>query len=172
MKPRYSSIDFTGYEISDDAFEICSLLSSERLTYFKKDLLVEDIFYDIALCIDVFEHLENYMGFLKDLKQKAEFKIFHIPLDLSINTLLLGRLTYLRKLFGHLHYFTPDTAIATLLDCGYETIDTMYTPRFKDLPSPRWQGKLIKLPRHVLYKISPKLLSILLGGTSLMVLAK
>ena len=122
--------------------------------------------------IDVFEHVENYMGFVKALKKKIGFKIFHIPLDLSVSALLRGMLIYNRNSVGHLHYFTSDTAIATLTDCGYEIVDTMYTPSFADLPSKSWKAKLIKLPRFALYKVSPKLLSTLIGGVSLMVLAK
>ena len=172
LKPRYSEVDFTGYEISDDAFDLCLSRSTERLTYLKKDLLEDEKQYDITLCIDVFEHVENYMGFVRGLREKAEFKIFHIPLDLSVSALLRGMLINARNSVGHLHYFTPDTAIATLVDCGYEIVDTMYTPSFADLPSKNWRGKLIKFPRHALYKTSPKLLATLIGGVSLMVLAK
>ena len=172
LKPRYSEVDFTGYEISDVAFDLCLSRSSERLNYLKKDLLEEEKRYDIALCIDVFEHVENYMGFVRGLREKAEFKIFHIPLDLSVSAILRGVLINGRKSVGHLHYFTPDTAIATLIDCGYEIVDTMYTPGFADRPSSSWKSKLVKLPRHALYKVSPKLLSTLIGGVSLMVLAK
>ena len=78
------------------------------------------------------------------------FKIFHIPLDLSVSALLRGMLIYNRNSVGHLHYFTSDTAIATLTDCGYEIVDTMYTPSFADLPSKSWKAKLIKLPRFAL----------------------
>lgn len=172
LKPRYSEVDFTGYEISDDAFDLCLSRSAERLTYLKKDLLEDDKQYDITLCIDVFEHVENYMGFVRGLREKAEFKIFHIPLDCSVSSLLRGSLINTRNSVGHLHYFTPDTAIATLVDCGYEIVDTMYTPSFADLPSKSWRAKLIKFPRHILYKISPKTLATLIGGVSLMVLAK
>ena len=172
LKSTYAEIDFTGYEVSDDAFELCRTRSAKRLTYLKKDLLEDSQQYDITLCIDVFEHVENYIGFLRGLREKGEFKIFHIPLDLSVDALLRGRLIYRRSSVGHLHYFTPDTAIATLTDCGYEIIDQMYTPSFKDLRSKCWKEKLIKLPRYALYKASPKLLSTLIGGVSLMVLAR
>ena len=35
-----------------------------------------------------------------------------------------------------------------------------------------WKAKMLKLPKKILYKISPKLMSILVGGSSLMILAK
>ena len=40
---------------------------------------------------------------------------------------------------------------------------------FEDSP---WKAKMLKLPRKILYKISPKLMSTLIGGSSLMILAK
>ncbi|MDB2475079.1 class I SAM-dependent methyltransferase [Amylibacter sp.] len=172
LKPKYNEVKFTGYEISDDAYELCKERASKKLTFNKKDLLEEEKRYDIILCIDVFEHVENYMGFVRGLKAKGGLKVFHIPLDLSVSSLIRGRLMYGRNSVGHLHYFTPDTAIATLTDCGYEIVDSMYTPSFADLPSKSWRAKFIKLPRYILYKFSPKILSTLIGGVSLMVLAK
>ena len=79
---------------------------------------------------------------------------------------------YVRDNIGHLHYFTPETAIATLTDCGYEIVDSMFTPSFADLPSKNWKAMIIRLPRLILFKLSPKLLSTFLGGISMMVLAK
>ena len=172
LMQQYNEVQFSGYEISDDAYDLCKQRTSKRLTFYKKDLIEDEKSFDILLCIDVFEHVENYMGFIRGLKEKGKLKVFHIPLDLSVSNIIRGRLMYARDSVGHLHYFTPDTAIATLTDCGYEIIDTMYTPSFADLPSKSWKAKLIKLPRHILFKISPKLLSTLINGVSLMVLAK
>jgi SAM-dependent methyltransferase len=168
----YESTNFYGYEISDDAFELCKARQSERLEFFKADLLESDKKFDAVLCIDVFEHVENYMGFIQRLREKAEYKIFHIPLDLSVSSLMRGMLLHGRETVGHLHYFTPDTAIATLEDCGYKILDIMYTPSFADLPPKTIKAKLAKLPRHVLYAISPKVMSTMIGGASLMVLSK
>ena len=172
LKPNYKKNDFFGYEISDDAFKLCRSRESQNLHFFKEDLLEADKEFDVVLCIDVFEHVENYMGFVRSLHKKSEYKIFHIPLDLSVLALFRGSLMHHRESVGHLHHFTPDTALATLEDCGYEILDIMYTPSFSDLPSKSWKAKIIRLPRAILYKFSPKLMSLMIGGTSLMVLAK
>ena len=63
LKPLYSKVYFTGYEISDDAFKLSQLRSTERLNFLKKDPFYDENRYDIVLCIDVFEHVENYMEF-------------------------------------------------------------------------------------------------------------
>ena len=80
---------YIGYEISQTAFELCKTKSKDNVTFFHKDLLkVQDVYFDVAMAIDVFEHVEDYLGFLKKLKSKAEYKIFRIPLDLSVQTVL------------------------------------------------------------------------------------
>ena len=172
LKDDYGHIKFFGYEISDDAFELCSKRESDNIHFFKEDLIEVQKKFDVVLCIDVFEHVENYMGFVRNLREKGKYKIFHIPLDLSVLSLIRGSLIHHRNTVGHLHHFNPDTAVATLIDCGYEIVDTMYTAHFADQPAKSWKAKILKFPRKILYKISPKLMSTLIGGSSLMVLAK
>jgi hypothetical protein len=84
--------------------------------------------------MDVFEHIEDYLGFLRTIRSKADYKIFHIPLDLTVVSVLCGEMTKRRMTDGHLHYFSQETAIATLKDCGYEIIDGFLTAWFLDLP--------------------------------------
>ena len=172
MKPYFNEAFFCGYELSETAFELCKLRETEKIKFFYEDLFSKDLKFDTILCIDVFEHVENYMGFLRKLRNKAEHKVFHIPLDLSVSALLRGTMLKGRETVGHLHYFTPETALATLKDCGYQIVDTMFTPSFSDLPSKSFKEKLARIPRTILYRISPKLMSILVGGASLMVLTK
>ncbi len=137
-----------------------------------ENIINNDIFFDVLLCIDVFEHVEDYMGFLKSIKGKAIYKIFHIPLEINISSILRNSMMNSRNNAGHLHYFTPETALATLRDTGYEVIDYFFTKPFNDLPSKTLRNKLLKLPRKLLYAISPNLMIKLLGGCSLIVLAK
>ena len=163
---------FFGFEISDTAFDLCKKLETENLKFFKEDFLKTSKKYDILLCIDVIEHVENYMEFISSLKNKAEYKIFHIPLDLSVNSLITGSLLHARETVGHLHYFTPDTAIATLIDCDYEIIDKMFTPSFASSPVKGIKTKIANISRKIFYSMSPNMTSNLLGGVSMMVLAK
>jgi hypothetical protein len=37
--------------------------------------------------MDVVEHLEDYFSFLREIRPKGEFKMLHIPLDLSVQTI-------------------------------------------------------------------------------------
>ena len=164
--------NFYGYELSPQAYALCKTRESEKIQYQNRSIFDEDAFFDILLCIDVFEHVDDYIGFVKALKSKATFHIFHIPLDINVLSVLRDGMTASRNTVGHLHYFTPATAIATLTDCGYNIIDSYFTTPFKDFPSKTTREKIARLSRRLLYAISPNLTVKLLGGCSLIVLAK
>ncbi len=166
--------EFFGYEISPQAFEICCRKAKENLSFQLSDLLEDsDAYFDIVLAIDVFEHVEDYFSFLRRLKAKAEYKIFHIPLDLSVQAVLRSSpIIRGRKLVGHIHYFTKETALETLKDTGYEIIDYSYTGGSLELPNRGWKARLLKLPRKLAFSISQDFAVRLLGGYSLLVLAK
>ena len=53
----------------------------------EKPIHSSEIKVETALLMDtVLEHLEDYFGFLRKLKTRATYKVFHIPLDLSVQT--------------------------------------------------------------------------------------
>ncbi len=166
------NVDFTGFDISPDAIEIAKPKEKNGLSFKCKDFLKTEKKTDLLLLIDVFEHIEDYLGFLKTLKGRAKNTVFHIPLDISVQSVMRNRLIYGRKKVGHLHHFMKDTAIATLIDAGYEVIDSFYTPSLLDLPSRSFLTKMAVLPRRLFYKINKDFTVKLLGGFSLMVLAK
>ncbi|QWD23673.1 class I SAM-dependent methyltransferase [Polynucleobacter paneuropaeus] len=163
---------FSGYEISPQAHQLCLLHSHININFEMK--AVDEIreTYDCLLCIDVFEHVPNYLEFISNLKTIASYKIFHIPLDISILSILNSSMIHARNKVGHLHYFTKDTALETLKDCGLEIIDSFYTTPFYDLPVRTFKSSLMRALRMCLYKINPHFSSKLLGGCSLIVVAK
>ncbi|MBW2324771.1 MAG: class I SAM-dependent methyltransferase [Deltaproteobacteria bacterium] len=165
---------FSGYDISPQAFEICRKKEKQNLHFFLKDLLDEEaISFDVVMAIDVFEHVEDYFGFLRKLKKKGTYKIFHIPLDLSVLTVLRSTpILKGRQSFGHIHYFTKETALATLKDTGYEVVDYFYTRAFLKLPRYRgWKINLMKLSRSLCFSLHHDLAVRILGRFSLLVLA-
>lgn len=67
--------------------------------------------------------------------------ILHIPLDLSVQTVLRKNgLVKRRDLYAHLHYFTKDIALRTLDELGYDVLDYFYTPRSNELGSGLFNG--------------------------------
>jgi len=165
---------FTGYDISADAYRMCAPKANARIAFRHADLLEEPgAHFDLALAMDVFEHVEDYFGFLRKLRAKATCKIFHIPLELSAQTVFRARpLIDARRSVGHIHHFSKDTALATLQDCGYRVIDHFYTSGRTELGNLGWKTQLMKVPRQALYRVSPDAAARVLGGYSLLVLAE
>jgi len=164
---------FFGYEISPQAFALCRERENERLHFLCEDLIAaETRRFDLLLCLDVFEHVEDYLGFLRGLRGKAAHKIFHIPLDLSVQWVWRsGPIMRQREQAGHLHYFTKETALGTLHDAGYEVVDWCYTAGA--IANPRSvKAKLASWPRRVLFALNQDLVVRILGGYSLLVLAR
>ena len=129
-------------------------------------------FFDLLLMMDVFEHVEDYMGLVRAIRPKGKYKLFHIPLDLSVQAVarkngLLRR----RDDHAHLHYFTMETALRTLTDVGYKLVDYFYTPRCIELGD-RLVQKVARIPRKVCFALAANLTVRVLGGYSLMVLAE
>ena len=112
------------------------------------------------------------MGFITKLRSKAEYKVFHIPLDVSVLSVLHSSMLRARQRVGHLHYFTQETAIATLVDCGYKIIDGFFTAPFNGLPTSQLKARIARLPRKVLFSISPRFAARMIGGCSYLVLAE
>ena len=168
-----SACRFWGYEISPQALEMCRSRVNERLQFKLADIGQEEgIFFEMILVLDVVEHVEDYISFLKGIRPKSDLKIFHFPLDLSVQAVLRKRgLLKRRELYGHIHYFTKETALATLKDAGYELLDYFYTPRCIELAKDTVQ-KIARLPRGVCFAIHQDLTVRILGGYSLLVLAR
>ena len=167
------NISFVGYEISPQACALANEKGKDRLRFLERDFLEESDFYDLLLVIDVLEHIEDYFGFLRRIKPRSNYKIFHIPLDISVQRVLLAKpIMRRRRQVGHLHYFTKETALATLEDTGYEILDHFYTASTLDLPSPSLIYALGKWPLRVATLLNKDLAVRILGGHSLMVLAR
>jgi cyclopropane fatty-acyl-phospholipid synthase-like methyltransferase len=164
---------FWGYDISPQSLEMCQSRANERLHFKLADITEEkEAFFEMILVLDVIEHVEDFFGFLKGIRPKSALKIFHIPLDLSVQAVSRKRgLLKRRELYGHIHYFTKETALAALKECGYELVDYFYTPRCIQLAKDTVQ-KIARLPRTICFLIHEDLTVRILGGYSLLVLAK
>lgn len=175
LSKDYPNRKFIGYEISKEIFAIAKNKESENVEFRYGNINDESNYSDLLLCIDVFEHVENYISFLKELKRHSKYHIFHIPLDINILGLFRNRLIKEREAVGHLHYFTVETAIATLKDSGYQVISWNFTDSFSKggIERPKnLKSKIFRMIQYILFTISPKFLSRTLGGLSIMVLTK
>lgn len=128
--------------------------------------------FDVALALDVLEHVPDYFGFLSAIRPVADSFVFHIPLDLNAQMAARNLPALMRETIGHLHYFSKDTALATLGDAGYEVIEWFYTAAGLEAPSLTFRAKLARLPRSLLFRIAPDTAVRTVGGFALMVVAR
>ncbi len=168
------SIQFSGYEIAPDAFKLAQTRQRSNLTYYCEDLLQNNNTYDLLLMIDVFEHVDDYLGFIKKTSDKAQYKIYHIPLDISLWSVLTNYPMDARKRVGHLHYFMKDTALATLEYAGEEVIDWFYTAGVMELykKDMNFTGRIINGLRRFLYWLKPDWGVKAFGGFSILALTR
>jgi 2-polyprenyl-3-methyl-5-hydroxy-6-metoxy-1,4-benzoquinol methylase len=164
--------EFWGYDVSPQAIEFSKPRENDKLHFKLADLGKErGVGFDLLLVLDVVEHLEDYFTFLREIRPQAKHKIFHFPLDLSVQAVLRKRgLMTRREMHAHLHYFSKDTAIQTLKDTGYQVQDYIYLPRSNEI-GPTLLQKAFSLPRALSFAIHKDLAVRVLGGYSLMILA-
>ncbi|WP_337270769.1 class I SAM-dependent methyltransferase [Oryzifoliimicrobium ureilyticus] len=174
LSRTFPNAKFDGYEVAPHAYQRAKTKSTPSVSFHLKDILKEpDVYYEVLVIADVIEHVEDYIGFAKGLRGLGRYKIFHIPLDLSVQSVLRSwPITNLRKNVGHLHYFYKESALATLKDCGYSIVDYAYTASRIELPNQALSSRLMSLPRKMLFPLNPDLAVRILGGYSLLVLAE
>jgi Methyltransferase domain len=171
LSDRFPRTRFTGYEISPDAYALC--VPSARVEFRLQDFLETTETYDLLLLADVVEHVEDYLGFLKAVRARADWKMMLIPLDISAQTVVrTGRLSSIRDQVGHLHFFTKEIALDALASTGYEVVSCRYVPAALEAPGLPARAKLVRWPRRAVARLNADLAANLLGGFSLLVLAR
>lgn len=129
--------------------------------------------FDFLLMCDVFEHVRDPFTFLEKSREHAGFFIFHIPLDLSAVSVARGTpLIEVREKVGHLHLYTKDLALATLLDCGYEIVEWRYTGAGMSAPQRSLGTRLASFVRRLARFLNKDYGVRIFGDETLLVLAK
>jgi cyclopropane fatty-acyl-phospholipid synthase-like methyltransferase len=173
QKSMSSDCVFRGYEIAPDAYRMCHSRANDRLSFSMQWSNPEiEGRADLAMALDVVEHVEDYFSFLRNLREQGEYCILHVPLDLSLQSLLFNLPQRVRKTAGHLHYFTAPILQNAVRDCGFTIIDSIYTRPGIERPSKSLAGKLARYPRLVGAAVNEPWAALILGGFSMMILAK
>jgi 2-polyprenyl-3-methyl-5-hydroxy-6-metoxy-1,4-benzoquinol methylase len=168
------SLRLAGYDVAPDLAPHWREKQNAKLNFHLADFLSErDAHCDLLLLIDVFEHIEDYLGFLRSLSSRARHFVFHIPLDLHVSSIMRAEpLLAARAHVGHLHYFLRETALATLVDAGYKIINERYTAGALLAPRRSLRTRIAAFPRTILHRHAPHVAARWLGGFSLLVLAE
>jgi SAM-dependent methyltransferase len=161
---------FWGCDVAPHAIEMAKEKENSRLHFAVGDFgVMSTPFFDLMLVLEVVDHVEDYMGFLRVLRPRADLKLFSFSLDISVQSAFrAGAFTQRREVHSHLHHFSKETVLGTLKHTGYEIIDYFYPPNLAITPLAR----LAKPVRVSLFKLNPELTVRLFGGYSLLVLAR
>lgn len=164
----------TGYDLAPDAGRFWASHSGSGISFFIGDFLTATReVYDLALLLDVIEHLPDPFDFLARVRARARQFVFHIPLDLSaVSVLRETPLLHVRRKVGHLHYFTKSLALELLAETGYEVVDWSFTGASLSAPARTFRTRLAALPRRIAALLGRERAARLLGGETLLVLAR
>lgn len=162
LRARFEA-EYSGFDPSLDAISMAQPHDHVSIKLGGIECMEE---YDLVLCIDVIEHVEDVFGFLRSLLPKGKKFIFHIPLDMSCCGILRNTVMASREAVGHIHYFDRNTALATLKDCGFEVTNCFYTDSTEIHRQP-FKGFL----KHALFNMKPGLAALIFSGFSIMVTA-
>jgi SAM-dependent methyltransferase len=162
--------DFTGYEISAQAHELSSRFANPRCRFVLGDAFSDPSMFDLVLVMDVVEHVEDCFSFMRQAQQKGRLKLYHIPLDVHVSSVLRGICQW--DSVGHIHLFTIETALKSLEYSGHRVIDWILSDGAAGLPNRALRTRLANLVRRPLGNLNPKLAARLVGGYSILILAE
>lgn len=165
---------YSGFEIAPDASRFWEKHRARKISFQVRDFLQEKTeHFSVLLLLDVIEHVPNPFEFLSQLIGRADYYVFHIPLDLSAMSVAReSPLLLVRQKVGHIHYFTKGLALSLVQESGFEVIDWFYTGAAFNTPQASWKSRLARLPRRLAFALNRDVGVRLLGGDTLMVLAK
>ncbi len=166
--------ELSGYDIAPAVAKFWEDIDNTNICLKVGDFFTDNIkYYDVVLLLDVLEHVVDPHEFLARLKPYSDYIVIHFPLDLSAMSVLReSPLLYVRHKVGHIHSFTKGLALALLQECGYEVLDWQYTGAAFNAPQSGLKTWLARMPRSIAYAMNKDFGVRLLGGETLMVLAK
>ncbi len=168
LAERFPHAQFTGLDTSQDVQRIWPTRRELKNLQYRSGSVEA---YDLIICLDVFEHVEDYYSFLRDLRRRGQRFVFNIPLDMNAVKVATSGIRNARESVGHLHYFNEYTALETLRDCGYQIEWSMLSVAFLATP-PRNLKQAVLLPLRLASLVFGKRFAAkMMGGISLVVAA-
>lgn len=165
---------FVGWDISPQANELAQKNAPANVRFVCADEPPAEPF-DLALAIDVIEHVENPGDWLQKLTARASLLVLHVPLDLSVRSFLFPSLLEReRKAVGHIHFFTARTLKKFLWENHCQILSAHYTNKYVERPPQLTRfksriGMCIRKLAHVFPHAWP---AFVIGGYSLMLVVK
>jgi len=174
LKNDFPNANYSGYDIAPDAEQFWRSLRLLEIELYVGDFfLLNNKKREVVMLLDVLEHVPDPHQFLVNIKPSANFLVIHFPLDLSaLSVLRETPLLHVRRKVGHIHSFTKGLALELLDECGLEVIDWQYTEAAFSAPQRKLKSKIFSWFRWFFYLFNKDIGVRVLGGETLMVLAK
>lgn len=174
LAAAYPQATLVGYDIAPAAARFWTHVDVSHVKLNLGDFFVMDKDrYDVILLLDVLEHVADPHAFLNGLRGRSDYLVVHFPLDLSsLSVLWETPLLRVRRKVGHIHYFTKSLALELMNECGFEIIDHRFTGAAFSAPQATLKTRLAQIPRRLLAAVNRDFGARLLGGETLMVLAR
>jgi SAM-dependent methyltransferase len=166
-------VRFHGYDVSAAAIDLCRRKANRCLDFTCSDVAaIPSPAAEMLLCLDVIEHVPDCPAFLRALLPLAPYKLFHIPVELSLYKCLVpGRLRLATARYGHVRFFTRTSALRALEEAGHQIVDDFYTVPGVECGK-TLESRIGAIPVTLVSRVSPGLSARLFGAHSLMVLAR
>ena len=166
---------FEGYDLNPDAIQLAKE-NYEQISFNNEDFInINTNKKDLIIAADVFEHIQDPYNFLSKLKEKGDFFLFNIPLEISLLSMIR-----IKNIFkdsynnvGHLHFYTKRTSLLLLESIGIDVINyNLVNNRSQDFKNKKNLRSLpINILQYLLGLFSKNLTCSIFGGYSLVVLA-
>lgn len=169
------SFELLGYDIATNAIssanEHAKQLNMENIE-FKVGSFDSVDPVDIIFLMDIVEHVINPFDALSSVLHKCNLLILHLPIEQSVAHILLSKPTQSHKVFQHLYFFSLETALILIRECGYEIVAKKFSAASTEILT--FNGsiitKLFRAVRFLSYKLAPALSSRLFGGSVMLIL--
>ena len=125
---RYKNITCKGIDLNKEMVAYAAQKYHNPNLFFDTDAetVKGDPSFNMVVLADVFEHIDDYLGFLKDINRNFSYQLFNIPLDLSVISLARNGPIKTRNAVSHLHYFYDKLILQILEENGFKIIDYLY----------------------------------------------
>lgn len=163
---------YYGFDISPDAIAEAQASRGHGIDFIVGHPVAGQT-YSAVLLLDVLEHVSDPHALLATAGSAGEYLVAHIPLELNVlGALRPASLMFARRTVGHINHYCKETALAMIDEAGFDIVASEITAGAIELEGGGTKRKIAKLPRRVGHSASPELAARLLGGFSLLVLAR
>lgn len=169
------SVSCDGYDISPSAIESAKKNFPEANFYCrgfdKGRYKTSGQNIDIALLIDILEHIEDPQRLLREVSEVSAYAVCHMPLEDNLEVKIRRLKKRFKKSVGHINYYNKKSAVELIEKNGFSIEDMTFTCldydadyAMKSLPR-----RLIAQPlRRIFFKDHPGFTAAVLGNCSLM----